>query len=98
MEFVVYEIVINNKRIYVGNTNNIKRRQSEHNNHCFKRQVKKDLYNYLREIGETKIVLNVIKEFPSKVDAKRYECYLILEDYFTTKKLMQKVPNISDRF
>lgn len=100
--YIVYKIVINDIVRYIGHTNNIPRREKEHN-YSFKKGFKKDLYNFIRAESTITnfdgyiITLIPIKEFKKKVDAKRYEMYLILDDYFNQKILKQKVPNISDR-
>jgi len=65
----------------------------------FSKKKKKILYDKVRllhpDIKELK--LEVIKEFSKRIEAKRYECYLILKDYFKSGQLWQKIPNISDR-
>lgn len=95
MTYTVYKIEIDNIVRYIGHTNNLKRRQTQHN-YLLKKGVKKDLYDNISD-KSTKITLIPMREFKSKVDAKRYECLFILTDYFTQKKLWQKLPKISDR-
>lgn len=97
MTFTVYSINYLNSPIYIGYTSNITKREKQHN-YLFTKEKKKDVYDYLKSLNlNDKIVLIPIKEFKSKSEAKRYEMLLILNDYFSTKSLKQKVPNISDR-
>lgn len=93
--YIVYQITFNDEIIYIGRTNNIKRRQSEHNTRL-KSGYKKDVYTFLKEKGISNISLQPIKEFKTAVDAKRYEMLLILQDYFSSNVLKQKVPQIKD--
>jgi predicted GIY-YIG superfamily endonuclease len=97
--YSVYKIIVAGKVRYVGYTNNVKRRELEHNNLCFSVKKRKEFYNKLRqfhpEIKEIK--LEVCKRFKSKVKAKRYECLLILFDYFKEQELWQRVPRITDK-
>jgi len=113
MTFTVYEIKSDNKRVYIGRTNNLKRRQSEHNRNLKKlytlytetilrgsngsKPKIKPLYQFLLEKGTTTVELITIKEFRTKIEAKRYEMLLILLDWFYNRELIQKVPSISDR-
>lgn len=94
--FYVYKIEINNIIRYYGITNDIKKRTYQHNYHL-KKGANKDLYNNIRKINITSINLDEVKIFKKRIDAKRYECLLILTDYFNNQELWQKVPNISDR-
>lgn len=92
----VYEIIVEGKRRYVGRTNNMRRREAEHRRH-FKLGTKKHLYDEMRKLKlEGEIVLNPIKSFKKKIDAKRWECLLILNDYFNGGELWQKCPRIGD--
>lgn len=96
MEYV-YHIRVNGIVRYIGRTNNIKRREAEHNHLCFVKKTPKELYSGIRNypsILEIKII--VTKVFDNKVQAKRWECFLILKDYFGEKKLWQRVPRITD--
>lgn len=87
--------------IYYGRTNDLKRRQYEHN-YRYKMGKKKQLYDFLREQGfpnDRKIYLKPLKTFKKKVEAKRYEAYLLLHHHFYGEyPLQQKLPAISDRF
>ena len=95
--FVVYTVVYNLIPIYIGYTGVLKARQYQHNR-LFKKGYKKELYTFLRSVGfEGEIELIPIKAFKTKIEAKRWECYMILQDYFGNLTLKQKVPNISDR-
>jgi len=94
--FWVYGIKISGTWRYIGMTGNIEKRQKEHNYYCFKKLGKKQLYNEVRNTDIKNLKLIKIKNFGRKVDAKRYECYLILKDYFTMGNLWQRVPRISD--
>lgn len=95
-KYYVYNIKHDGKIIYWGRTISIKTRQNRHNSD-FKKGLDKLLYNYLRDKKLAQIILNEVFNFNSKVDSKRMECMLILQDYFSKKDLLQKVPNISDR-
>jgi len=87
----VYEIIIDGVRRYVGITNNIKRRQSQHIRDL--KSKDKYLYKMIRENSpETIISLNIIAQFDNKGDAARWECKLILDDYFSDKNLWQSFP------
>jgi predicted GIY-YIG superfamily endonuclease len=98
MTYTVYSITYNNQDIYIGYTSSISKRQKQHN-YLFKKKKEKELYTYLHTQKHTlPIVLNPIKVFQKKADAKRYEMYLILIDYFSGNPLLkQHIPNISDR-
>jgi predicted GIY-YIG superfamily endonuclease len=93
----VYCIIYEGQIIYVGMTDNIKRRTSQHNRMLRMQPESKELYKFLHEKGTTEIILIPINTFESRTDAKRLEAYLILDDYFGDRLLKQKVPNISDR-
>ena len=87
----VYEIIVDGVRRYVGITNNIKRRQSQHIRDA--KTKDKFLYRMIRENSpETTISLNIIAEFDNKGEAARWECKLILDDYFSDKNLWQSFP------
>lgn len=96
--FYVYVIKYNDEIIYYGRTNDIKRRQYEHN-YQLKRGNGNLLYTYLKENKVSEIVLESIYEYKTKVESKRMEMYLILKYYFSENEfgLKQKIPNISDR-
>lgn len=94
--YFVYQIKVLDKIRYIGYTENLIKREKQHNYLCFKRDKKKELYDNIKKTNQVKINLEVIKSFNNKVEAKRYECLLILEDYFTNKELWQQVPKISD--
>ncbi len=98
-EFVVYCIRdVSTDIVYFGQTSDLKRREYEHN-YLLKKGMKKPLYQYCREYNVTKIKLEPIKTFTSRITAKRYECYLVLDHIFNKPcdALYQKIPNISDR-
>ncbi len=92
MTYFVYEIEIDGVVRYVGMTNNIHRRELEHHR-AYKKGDGKYFYKQIRlSAPEAIITLTSIKEFTNKGDCKRYEAYLILEDYFTNKNLWQSFP------
>lgn len=94
----VYRVEVNKITRYVGYTDNIKRREKEHNYLCFKALKKKKLYNGLRKDKNIlKIELIPVKTFLTRVEAKRYEAFLILNDYFNKKQLWQHIPIIMDK-
>ncbi len=92
----LYKVEVGGVTRYIGITNNLKRRETQHNSGLSKGE-KKELYDFCREEGIYKIQLIEMKEFKTRIEAKRYECFLILCDYFGVKRLKQKVPSISDR-
>lgn len=94
----VYRIEISDKTRYIGYTANIETREKQHNYLCFKKGKKKVLYDNIRKERPrlNEIKLRAIKSFRTKVEAKRFECFLILNDYFNKKELWQKVPRITD--
>lgn len=96
--YYVYRIEVNKKIRYVGYTNNIIIREKQHNYLCFNKNKKKDLYNKIRQIHPNikELKLNTIRTFTTKVEAKRFECLLILNDHFGSRELWQRVPRITD--
>jgi predicted GIY-YIG superfamily endonuclease len=95
----VYGIYLEGMMVYCGMSNSLIRRSFEHNrdiNKATSRAYDKDLYGYLRSKGINSVVLVELFSFNKRVDAKRKEMQIILEDYFGAKLLKQKVPNISD--
>lgn len=90
----VYVIKIEGVVRYIGITNNIKTRQSQHRRDLKNFNGKgKYLYKMIRESGlELNIELEVIYEFKNRGDAARMECFLILKDYFGDKELYQSYP------
>ena len=94
--YTVYSISIGGIVRYIGQTNNLHRRQLEHNN-MFKKGDDKLLYEKMREVKfEGIIELIPIYEFPNSLKAKRYECLEILKDHFGPNNLWQKIPIIKD--
>ena len=88
----VYSIEINGVIRYIGITNNLKRREKQHN-YLFRKGETKELYSNIRLVKpDEDIVLNPMYEFSSLVDAERMECYLILKDYFGDNNLWQSKP------
>ncbi len=97
--YTVYQIEFLGKIVYYGHTSDLKARQYRHNYSCFTRMEKKELYNFLRLLECRRIQLTPIREFDTKVQAKRYESYLILQDYFNNDlqlTVKQTIPKISD--
>lgn len=94
--FWVYKIEIGGIVRYIGYTNDLERRVKEHNYLCFKKEKKKKLYDNIRINGGDKIELLVVGSFRNRIDAKRFECFMILKDYFSDRLLWQSVPKISD--
>jgi predicted GIY-YIG superfamily endonuclease len=91
----VYKVVVDGSIRYIGYTNDLMRRQKQHN-YLIKMGKKKMLYDEVRKLGLKEIKLVTVKTFYNRVDAKRYECLLILLDYFKDKKLWQRIPRIKD--
>lgn len=94
--YFVYKIENKDKIIYIGRTNNIKRRTYQHN-YNIRKGKGGNLYDYCKANNITEVELIVIREFKTKVESKRWEAYLILDSYFNDGDLVNKVPNISDR-
>ena len=94
----VYRIEIAGVTRYVGYTQDIDSREKQHNYLCFKKAKKKVLYNNIRMTNTREIKLLPVKTFPTIIEAKRYEAYLILNDYFNKKELWQHIPRIRDGF
>ena len=96
--YTVYQIVFNGEVVYIGQTDNLKRRTTQHN-YLFKSGKDKELYNYLRTTAFSgKFNLIPIKEFSDRTTAKRFEMYLILQQLFGDKgtTLKQSIPRIID--
>ena len=90
--YSVYEIKIDDVVRYIGITNNLKRRQKEHNK-SFRVDPKKFLYKKIKEYHqEIDLSLEPIYEYENKLEASRMEAKLILDDYFGEKKLWQAPP------
>ena len=91
----VYEICVDGQRLYVGITDNLERREKQHN-YLLRKGHKKDLYDYLREYHPDHIIsLNVLYEFQSRTEAKRKEIFIVLSDYYSENpQLKQKIPTI----
>ena len=93
----VYRVEVSGMTRYIGYTENIDSREKQHNYLCFKKLKKKKLYDGIRgDKNTTKIHLIPVKTFLTKVEAKRYECFLILNDYFGRGELWQNIPKITD--
>ena len=90
--YFVYYIMIDSKIRYVGITNDLKKRQYQHNYECFVKQTDKKLYKMVRLNPKKDITLNVYKRFNTKSEAELYEAYIILKDYFSAKELWQALP------
>jgi predicted GIY-YIG superfamily endonuclease len=96
--FWVYRIEVDGITRYIGQTKNIDAREKQHNYLCFKKNKKKVLYNNIRIVKQNKIKLIPVKTFSTHIEAKRYEAFLILNDYFNKKELWQHIPKIKDGF
>jgi predicted GIY-YIG superfamily endonuclease len=96
--YYVYKIEINKVTRYIGYTGDIESRNKQHNYLCFKKMKSKILYNNIRKLYPSlkKINLSVVKVFSTKLEAKRFECFLILHDHFSKKELWQRIPRITD--
>ena len=99
MQYVVYQITINNNPVYIGRTSvdRIDQREKEHNK-AFLSRFNKPLYNYLHSINYTGVIaLEPIFIAKNKLESKQYECYTILYYKFEKGiKLYQKTPVIKD--
>jgi len=95
-KYKVYKILHDDEIIYIGRTNNLKRRTYQHN-YNLKKGKENQLYDYCRRCNIDTIELITIDSFKKKVESKRMEMFIILQHHFSSNKLQQKVPNISDR-
>jgi predicted GIY-YIG superfamily endonuclease len=82
---------------YIGKTGDLEKREKNHNYMCFKKLGDKLFYREIRSRGYEDIELIKLKEFNCEEDARRWECLLILEDYFGKGDLWQMIPSISDK-
>jgi predicted GIY-YIG superfamily endonuclease len=90
--YYVYRIKVDGVTRYIGITNNPVRRQKEHRRDYEKGDAKY-LYRMTREVSpETRYELEIVKEFDLLIDAKRWECFLILKDWFSKRQLWQSQP------
>jgi predicted GIY-YIG superfamily endonuclease len=89
--YYIYQIKINGDVRYIGYTNNPKRRFTQHKK-SLEIGDKKYLYKKIRELIEPSLEWEIIATFENSGDAKRWEAYLILQDYFTNKSLWQSFP------
>lgn len=95
--YKVYKIVVNDEIVYIGRTGrDLVVREKEHNR-AIKNGIDRTIYNFIRESGLERIELVEVASYKNKVESKRFECYLILDAYFSGRKLYQSIPNISDR-
>lgn len=90
-KYIVYKIYINGSLRYVGYTNNLTRRKSQHLK-SITTDTKKYLYKKIRELENPSLEFTIDREFGNSGDAKRWEAYLILDNYFKTKDLWQSFP------
>lgn len=91
----LYKIEIDGVVRYWGITNDLKRRQNQHNR-GIRTGIKKELYDWLRENSIDEVELIPHAEYKNRVEAKRNEMYLILTDWLGPKLLKQKIPSIMD--
>lgn len=90
--YVVYQIKIDGVVRYIGTTNNLKRRQTQHN-YLFRKGNTKQLYENIRLYNkDNNIVLEEIYSSTNKTEAMRYEALLILKDWFGDKTYWQTPP------
>lgn len=89
--YYIYQIKINGVVRYIGYTNNPKRRFTQHKRLLLNGD-KKYFYKKIRELTEPDLQIETIAEFDNMGDAKRWEAFLILDDYFSHKNLWQSFP------
>lgn len=92
-QFYVYRLTSSSGALYIGRTNNIERRIKEHQMNI--KNGKSTLF--YDSLVDGTFTYEILSTFKTKVEAKRYEMYLILQRYYSGEKLYQKIPNISDR-
>lgn len=91
--YIIYQIKVENIVRYIGITNNLARRQSQHRLGLKNNTNSKLLYNNLNHFHKGFIInLETIKTFSTKGEAARYEALLILQDHFGPKQLWQSPP------
>ncbi len=95
-KFFVYRVIINNVTRYIGYTSDLKKREYTHNYLFNQPKPTKLLYKKAKELNQTYITLIPIRGFKTKVESKRYEMLLILNDHFGNKELYQSIPKITD--
>ena len=95
IKYYVYQIKINGIVRYIGRTKDLKKREYYHN-YNLRKGLNKELYNYCRELNLESLKLQMIKVLDTEIECKRYECLLILKDFFNKHLLKQRVPRISD--
>ena len=96
----IYEIKLKGVVLYIGRTNDLDRRESEHRRDYTKNK-KKVLYEYLNKMNvkQDDIILEPIDTAKTKVEAKRKEMfYMLLYTLFKGVTLYQRIPNIKDGF
>lgn len=86
----IYKITLNNVPLYYGKSNNIKRRTKQHNKLLLTSD--KPLYEFLRSNLITNIELEIIEEFDCPIEASRKEAFLILDNYFNGRTILQSIP------
>lgn len=97
--YYIYSIKLGGLTRYIGMTNNIKRRQSQHRTDSKKLDLTKSFYKMKRQLHlEEEIVLEVIYQTEKKIEAIRMEAYLILKDHFADAQLWQSPPQIIKYF
>lgn len=89
--YYVYQIKINDVVRYIGYSNNPHKRFLQHKR-LLNKGDKKYLYKKIRELTEPNLEIETIAEFNNMGDAKRWEAFLILDDYFSHKNLWQSFP------
>ena len=89
----VYQIKVDEIIRYVGISNNIKLRTSQHNR-GIRRGDKKLFYDFCRECGITTVELIPLIECKDRTTAKRWEMYMILDDWSKNRELKQVIPGI----
>jgi excinuclease UvrABC nuclease subunit len=78
--------------IYIGYTNNIKRRLNEHQRGTRTFKKYKNLYEYCKSNSIFIDGLNIIGMYDNKLDAKLHEAYYILEEKLIKKN--SKLQNV----
>jgi len=106
MIYNVYTIKVFNVIRYVGYTSDLDNRTKQHQRDCFNPgspNYNKELYKFIRETTSFKSSdINLVSVYTTKnkADAKRYEMYLILQDYFRFDgrviELKESIPKLTD--
>lgn len=97
--YTIYKIELGGICRYIGLTDNLRRRQSQHRRDSKKDDLTKSLYKMKRQLHQDEeITLQIVHTTDKKIEAIRLEAYLILRDHFLEGNLWQSPPHIIKYF